>query len=489
MRYRKNMWKRIEIIVMAICLLGMRLPQYTVEAAQTDIKELPQNIAEKQNAAVKLIVSAVTSDQKSYNIRQGTGTLVGMKGDSGETSEIVLTNDKLIRVEDSELNNIRLMNGLPVETEFNIQVDVMLHTGTRVQLEEKYSGNGFVVLEFTTDVQSVECINLGNSADIILNERLYMLGYTESSSLLGQEQVTNPVMQCGTGIVSSVAEDSIVTDYQPQESNVGMPVLNADGYMVGMFVNSDAGLIIQPIDSIKKELDVLGISYLGIDTNNHYNEVTEDIRQQLNTLLYDCQEEVMKDGVYTKKSVDKLKDAINTAMEVMGNSDSTYDQYQGAIEGLQKNQSALKKADYPIRVLQIVLMIAIILFCGLGIRARYVIKHLEEENKYNVGGAMTNNEIVYAKLLRVDNGQEVPISNVIFRIGKHVEDVDYVIEDVSVSRHHADIMRKGKEFYIMDNNSTNHTYVNGEQIISGQYKLLHAGDRIRLADVEFEFEL
>ena len=134
-------------------------------------------------------------------------------------------------------------------------------------------------------------------------------------------------------------------------------------------------------------------------------------------------------------------------------------------------------------------MIAIISFCGLGIRARYVIKHLEEENKYNVGGAMTNNEIVYAKLLRVDNGQEVPISNVIFRIGKHVEDVDYVIEDVSVSRHHADIMRKGKEFYIMDNNSTNHTYVNGEQIISGQYMLLHAGDRIRLADVEFEFEL
>ena len=117
MKYRKNMWKRIGIIVMAICLLGMRLPQYTVEAAQTDIKELPQNIVEKQNAAVKLIVSAVTSDQKSYNIRQGTGTLVGMKGDSGETSEIVLTNDKLIRVEGSELNNIRLMNGLPVETE------------------------------------------------------------------------------------------------------------------------------------------------------------------------------------------------------------------------------------------------------------------------------------------------------------------------------------------------------------------------------------
>ena len=176
-------------------------------------------------------------------------------------------------------------------------------------------------MEFTTDVQSVECVNLGNSADVILNDRLYMPGYTESSSLLGQEQVANPVMQCGTGIVSAVTEDSIVTDYQPQESNVGMPVLNADGYMVGMFVNSDAGLTIQPIDSIKKELDVLGISYLGIDTNNHYNEVTEDIRQQLNTLLYDCQEEVMKDGVYTKKSVDKLKDAINTAMEVTGNSD------------------------------------------------------------------------------------------------------------------------------------------------------------------------
>lgn len=121
---------------------------------------------------------------------------------------------------------------------------------------------------------------------------------------------------------------------------------------------------------------------------------------------------------------------------------------------------------------------------------RMQIRRLQEEGKGYLGANAKENIIVYAKLFRLDNMQEIPITNVIFRIGQDVGDIDYVIENnTSISRHHADIMRKGKEFYILDNNSTNYTFVNEVRAMPGEYVLIKSGDVIRLSNVSFRFEV
>lgn len=56
----------------------------------------------------------------------------------------------------------------------------------------------------------------------------------------------------------------------------------------------------------------------------------------------------------------------------------------------------------------------------------------------------------------------------------------------AISKVHAQIINKSGKFYIEDLNSTNGTYVNGEQLRIGESRLLSFGDRILLADTKFE---
>lgn len=93
-------------------------------------------------------------------------------------------------------------------------------------------------------------------------------------------------------------------------------------------------------------------------------------------------------------------------------------------------------------------------------------------------------------LLRKKNGEKIFIKNGIFRIGKEANYVDYFIGDNSaISRSHANIINNGKEYYIVDTNSKNHTYVNGQMIQSNMETLLTHGSIVKLANEEFEFRM
>lgn len=93
---------------------------------------------------------------------------------------------------------------------------------------------------------------------------------------------------------------------------------------------------------------------------------------------------------------------------------------------------------------------------------------------------------ISAFLIRKKTGDTVTINRDMFRIGKDLSS-DYVIADNNaISRKHATVYRSGSVFYISDDGSKNHTYVNGMIIIDGQAEL-HNGDIVKLANDEFEF--
>ena len=99
-----------------------------------------------------------------------------------------------------------------------------------------------------------------------------------------------------------------------------------------------------------------------------------------------------------------------------------------------------------------------------------------------------NESICQPYLLELKTNQKTYINKPFFRIGKEKSYVDYYLgENTAISRSHADIIVKNNEYYIIDNNSTNHTYVN-EQIIQSQVeiKIIH-GTKIKLANVELVF--
>ena len=100
------------------------------------------------------------------------------------------------------------------------------------------------------------------------------------------------------------------------------------------------------------------------------------------------------------------------------------------------------------------------------------------------------NSSIKPYLVRLKNNEKVLIDKPRYRIGKEKSYVDYFIGDnTAVSRSHADIITSGEEYYILDMNSTNHTFINDEKIQSGVQVKLNDGDRVKLGNEEFKFML
>jgi hypothetical protein len=93
-------------------------------------------------------------------------------------------------------------------------------------------------------------------------------------------------------------------------------------------------------------------------------------------------------------------------------------------------------------------------------------------------------------LIRKRNGERITVDKAVFYLGRDAEFNDYVILDnTHVGHCHCHIVTKDGEYFIVDDNSKNHTSVNGEIIVSGvEVKLAH-DFCIKLADEEFEFKL
>lgn len=95
-----------------------------------------------------------------------------------------------------------------------------------------------------------------------------------------------------------------------------------------------------------------------------------------------------------------------------------------------------------------------------------------------------------AYLIRKKTGERVAVRGNSFRIGKERGKVDYCISDnTSISRCHAQIIRKGSDYYIVDMNSTNYTFVDGVKAVPNQETHLKNHAAVRMADEDFEFIL
>jgi hypothetical protein len=99
-----------------------------------------------------------------------------------------------------------------------------------------------------------------------------------------------------------------------------------------------------------------------------------------------------------------------------------------------------------------------------------------------------DDSVRYAELFRILTNETIPINKPVFRLGKEKQYCDYFVSNnYAVSRSHADIITRGQQYYIMDLNSTNKTYVNGVPLVPRQEEELHEGDNIKLGNEEFIF--
>lgn len=93
-------------------------------------------------------------------------------------------------------------------------------------------------------------------------------------------------------------------------------------------------------------------------------------------------------------------------------------------------------------------------------------------------------------LVRKKTGERIPVNKNSFKIGKDENSVDYCIRNnPTVSRSHADIVKKQDGYYIVDRGSLNHTFLNGRVVDPKRARKLKKGDLIQIANEIFTFHL
>lgn len=113
----------------------------------------------------------------------------------------------------------------------------------------------------------------------------------------------------------------------------------------------------------------------------------------------------------------------------------------------------------------------------------------EEEEEYGRTIYLEEQQREQPRGLYRDNGElAVKIDKFPFVIGKKRDEVDYALEDRSVSRIHARILEEDGRIYLEDLNSTNGTFKNGLRMQPYEKRRLEKDDELRFGKAEYTFQ-
>lgn len=115
-----------------------------------------------------------------------------------------------------------------------------------------------------------------------------------------------------------------------------------------------------------------------------------------------------------------------------------------------------------------------------------------DDNEDEATGLLIENNanVHFPTLFRILTEETIRINKPVFRLGKEKSYVDYfVTNNIAVSRGHADIITRGNKYFVKDLNSKNHTYINNLEIPVYVEVEIHDGDRLKLGNEEFIFNL
>lgn len=102
-------------------------------------------------------------------------------------------------------------------------------------------------------------------------------------------------------------------------------------------------------------------------------------------------------------------------------------------------------------------------------------------------GALTGGRGIHLVGIGTPVAIDIAITKPEFIFGKNVNGVDGTISfNNAISRIHCKVTQSAGRFYVSDLNSSNGTYVNGVKLVGGKPVQVRPGDRIRMANSDFE---
>lgn len=405
----------------------------------------------------------------------------------------------------------------------------------------------FAVLRLNKPIYDRNPVVLGDSDTVQITDNVFAYGFPEDS-IVNKKENTSDDVSVVSGTVSKVTTMPYADVFEHSAAlsagNSGGPLTNKDYEVIGIneFIGGSKNYSVQ-INAIKSVLDTFGIEYTS-STPVPVPVPGPVSKAALNTAI-------TKGGSYapdeyTEDSFKALQDAVESAKTVTAKEDAEQEEVDAAEKAINDAIAALVKVETPqepakgagVDPLMIGLAAAIIaaiaVIAGIVISGRN--KNKERSAYGGIGGSTdsdsysetmvsgqmtgstsrTGNTTVPidegrggtvileqgeegttflnatadtgAYLIRKKTGEKIVLSNSNFVIGKQKSDVDYCITDNSaISRRHAIIRKKGDDFYLVDQRSTNCSYVNGAKAYPDKEVALSDAAVLKFANEEFEF--
>lgn len=510
--------KRARKVISLLAVLCMVLTMNLTAFAATDATPA---VAESRNGVIQVRLYYVDNTGAAHWLQSGSGFLIGAS--SGATT--VITNYHVINLPDfsSDANTwdkekasaafgVDFFNANEINMEIRVAVkrDVEISAGYINGSEQ----TDFAILELSQAIYDRTPLTLANSDSLVETQNIYALGFPGITADIQDDQVyTVDDVTITNGIVGKFQDINnikfVLHNAQLGYGNSGGPLVNSNGEVVGvntLFYGDASGTYYSSIaiNEIAEVLDALGVQYTSstaattpdteltpepdpqptqdpepVPTPEPTPEPTPTLEPTLEPVEEEGANMLLIGGVIaavvvvagiiivvvvtSKKSGKKaMPVAPNNGMPMPQDMRTNMQKPVGA--PIPPNFGGTMPVDTGAGETSVL---------GGGAGETSVL-----------GGAMQPS----AKLIRKKNGETATITKQLFIIGKERQKVDFCVPDNnSVSRNHANILCKGGAYYIVDKNSTNYTFVNGNKINPNQEVKLNSGDKIKLADEEFEF--
>lgn len=513
---------RILTMALAICLMACLLPTNAkaVNTAVTDVRNgvLQVNLVYNTNTGEQLVVST------------GTGFLVN--------PTTLVTCDHCVTLDQESMEYLAAMMGTDAAAvKRSLSCTVTVSRDVTISASVKHSSYemDFAILTLSQPLQKATPLKLRNAQKdpIEQTETVYAVGFPAlpalqqnystftSSDATITSGVVNKVSS-GTNPYSGVSTDYIMTSCDLDHGNSGGPMVDENGYVIGVcqsVITSDAsGLSPEfyyavDINQVIEVMDQTGIKF-DFGGENNDPDPTEPAEKP------------------TQK--DPVEDPTPAQKETMPKVEDD-EKEENKDDGKEEDNNLMLILIIAGAAVVVVIVVVVIVLVAGGKKktvapanvppvppvnpvvpshipggftpAAPQVPHSYNNNGYtapvapaagettilNQGAGETtvlSKNVNGGSLIRKRTGESISISSEQFVIGRERKSVNYCISDnTSISRSHVRLTVRNGVTYLADLNAANGTYVNGVKAAPRQEIALKSGDKITLADEDFEYRM
>ncbi len=503
--------KRIlSLILILIVLATGNVFADTRDDMLQDIKEPMHTSLDSPQCGIVEIITGVEKNGDFLGIKKSCGVIINNSADG----TYILTTEHNTRISEKEKKKNDIETNVTTDIMAAVKGDVL----TELSIVTKSKKSDFCILKADNVISERSEVTISSFLPSE-GETVYAFGFSDDDIEQPNFQFLPEDVSMIEGKVLNTKTDINGHDYISHSVKIekgfnGGILTDSSGYVVGLNnykVSDDNNYYSLPMSEIERVLVNYGIGYNSISLEAVYEKTYDEYVKCLDAAL---------SKKYTSKSVQNLMSVLENSRNILINES---DKIESLTDAEKKMNAAYSELILKTpKILYLIYGFAAVIALLLGKLISLIIWHkknikdsrnddkstnvLEKEKQpptidisekrneaRHIYRSITDkkpeviNEQIKARLIEVKTNSMIEIDKSEFTIGKNEKLVDFAISNSTVSRLHAQIVKKDNEFWLYDLGSTNGTFVNNKQVKDVEVKL-NNNDIIRLSNVELIFK-